>query len=173
MFLFLQILLVLVTGAIVFFTAYYLLKMFFENESKKRMTDYKTQNMKLITPVKLQAYERIILLLERISPNSLMLRLQVPGMEARQLQKEMLSLIRAEFEHNLSQQIYMSDKAWDIASSAKENVVKLINLSSQKVAPEAPAMELSNLIMDTWMGMNPTPTQTAIGYIKSEINTVF
>jgi hypothetical protein len=173
MFLFLQILLVLVTGAIVFFTAYYLLKMFFENESKKRMTDYKTQNMKLITPVKLQAYERIILLLERISPNSLMHRLQVPGMEARQLQKEMLSLIRAEFEHNLSQQIYMSDKAWDIASSAKENVVKLINLSSQKVAPEAPAMELSNLIMDTWMGMNPTPTQTAIGYIKSEINTAF
>ncbi len=173
MYVFLEIFLVLVTGAIVFFTAYFLLKMFFENESGKRMTDYRTQNMKLITPVRLQAYERIILFLERISPNSLMHRLQVPGMEARQLQKEMLSLIRAEFEHNLSQQIYMSDKAWDIASSAKENVVKLINLSSQKVAPEAPAMELSTHIMDVWMSMNPTPTQTAIAYIKSEINSVF
>ena len=170
---FLAIFLVLVTGAIVFFTAYFLLKMFLENESKKRMLEYKTQNMKLITPVRLQAYERIILLLERISPNSLMHRLQVPGMEARQLQKEMLSLIRAEFEHNLSQQIYMSDKAWDIASSAKENVVKLINLSSQKVSAEAPALDLSNIIMDSWMGMNPTPTQTAIAYIKSEINSVF
>ena len=169
----LDIFLVLVTGAIVFFTAYFMLKMFFENESKKRMVDYKTQNMKLINPVRLQAYERIILFLERISPNSLIVRLQVPGMEARQLQKEMLSLIRAEFEHNLSQQIYMSDKAWDIASSAKENVVKLINLASQNVAPEAPAMELANKIMESWMKVNPTPTQTAVAYIKNEVKTVF
>ena len=169
----LAIFLVLVTGAIVFFTAYFMLKMFFENESKKRMVDYKTQNMKIINPVRLQAYERIILLLERISPNSLIHRLQVPGMEARQLQKEMLSLIRAEFEHNLSQQIYMSDKAWDIASSAKENVVKLINLSSQNIAPEAPAIDLMNHIMEGWMKVNPTPTQTAIAYIKNEVKTVF
>lgn len=169
----LEVLLVLISGALVFLTAYFLLKMFLENESKKRIVDYKTQNTKLILPIRLQAYERIILFLERISPNSLIVRLQVPGMQSLQLQKELHSLIRAEFEHNFSQQIYMSDKAWDVACSAKENVIKLINLSAQRVAPDAPAMELSQIIMDAWMKINPTPTHTAIVYIKSEVNQLF
>jgi len=168
-----EVLLVFVTGAAVFLTAYFLLKMFLDNESKKRIMDYKTQNTKLILPIRLQAYERIILLLERISPNSLIVRLQVPGMQALQLQKELHSLIRAEFEHNYSQQIYMSDKAWEVACSAKENVIKLINLSAQRVTPDAPAMELSQIIMDAWMNINPTPTHTAIVFIKNEVNQLF
>jgi hypothetical protein len=168
-----EVLLVLITGSAVFLTAYFLLKMFFDNESKKNVFDYKTQNKKLILPIRLQAYERIILFLERIAPNSLIVRLQVPGMQALQLQKELHSLIRAEFEHNFSQQIYMSDKAWDVACSAKENVIKLINLSAQRVAPDAPAMELSQIIMDAWMKLNPTPTHTAIVFIKSEVNQLF
>ena len=169
----LEVLLVLVTGAAVFLTAYFLLKMFFQNESKKREFEHKTQNLKLVLPIRLQAYERIVMFLERISPNSLAIRLQVPGMEALQLQKEMLSLIRAEFEHNVSQQIYMSKEAWDIACSAKENVVKIINLSAQNVAPNAPAMQLSQLMMDAWSKINPTPTHTAIVFIKSEIKQLF
>lgn len=168
-----NVILVLISGAAVFITAYFLLKMFLDNESKKRVVDYKIQNTKLILPVRLQAYERIILFLERISPSSLIVRLQVPGMQALQLQKELHSLVRAEFEHNFSQQIYMSDKAWDVACTAKENVIKLINLSAQRVAPDAPAMELSQIIMDAWMKINPTPTHTAIVYIKSEVNQLF
>jgi hypothetical protein len=168
-----EVLLVLITASAVFITAYFLLKMFLDNESKKRAVDYKTQNTKLILPVRLQAYERIILFLERISPNSLIVRLQVPGMQALQLQKELHSLIRAEFEHNFSQQIYMSDKAWDVACAAKENVIKLINLSAQRVASDAPAMELSQVVMDAWMKINPTPTHTAIVFIKNEVNQLF
>lgn len=165
--------LVLITGAIVFLTAFYVLKMFLDNESKKRSLEYNNQNLKLITPVRLQAYERIILFLERISPNSLILRLQVPGMQSLQLQMEMLSLIRAEFEHNLSQQIYMSDNAWQVANSAKENVIKLINISAESVEKDAPAMELSKKIMELWVSTNPSPVKTAIVFIKNEISTLF
>lgn len=168
-----EVLLVIITGAVVFITAYFILKMFLDNESKKRTIDYKTQNTKLILPIRLQAYERIILFLERISPNSLIIRLQVPGMQSLQLQKELHSLIRAEFEHNFSQQIYMSDKAWDVACTAKENVIKLINLAAQKVAPNAPAMDLSQIIIEAWMSINPSPTHTAIIFIKNEVNQLF
>lgn len=167
------IVLVLVTGGIVFFTVFYVLKMFLDNENKKRMQEQNNQNLKLITPVRLQAYERIILFLERISPNSLIVRLQVPGMQSLQLQMDMLSLIRAEFEHNLSQQIYMSDRAWEVANSAKENVIKLINISAENVAKDAPAIELSKQIMEQWVNTNPSPVKTAIIYIKHEINSVF
>ena len=165
--------LVLTTGAIVFFTAFYVLKMFFDNESKKRAIELNSQNLKLITPVRLQAYERIILFLERIAPNSLIVRLQVPGMQCLQLQMEMLSLIRAEFEHNLSQQIYMSENAWQVANSAKENVIKLINISAEGVDKDAPAMELSKKIMEQWINTNPSPVKTAIVYIKNEVSTLF
>lgn len=91
-----QIILVIVTGGIVFFTAFYTFKIFIDNENKKRLLEYKTNNLKLVTPIKLQAYERIILFLERISPNSLIVRLQISGMKSHQLHIEMLSLIRAE-----------------------------------------------------------------------------
>jgi len=165
-----EVILVFITGVIVFVTAFYILKIFLDNENKRRMLDYKTQNLKLITPVRLQAYERIVLFLERISPNSLIVRLQFTGMQSHQLQMEMLKLIRAEFEHNLSQQIYMSDNAWEVACSAKENVIKLINLSAENVAKDAPAIELSKQIMEQWINTNPTPVKTAIVFIKKEIN---
>ena len=166
-----QIILVIVTGVIVFATAFYVLKTFIENENKKRLLEFKSQNMKLVTPIKLQAYERIILFLERISPNSLIVRLQVSGMKSHQLHVEMLSLIRAEFEHNLSQQIYMSDSAWEVAISAKENVIRLINMTSESVDNNADAIELSKAIMEQWIKLNPTPLKTAIIFIKNEVNT--
>ncbi|MBI5541400.1 MAG: hypothetical protein HY951_15150 [Bacteroidia bacterium] len=167
------IILVIVTGGIVFFTVFYVLKMFLDNENKRRIHETDKQNLKLITPVRLQAYERIILFLERISPNSLIVRLQAPGMQSLQLQMEMLSLIRAEFEHNLSQQIYMSDRAWEVANSAKENVIKLINISAENVDKDAPAIELTKQIMEQWVNTNPSPVKTAIVYIKNEVYTLF
>lgn len=167
------IILVIVTGGIVFFTVFYVLKMFLDNENKRRIYETDKQNLKLITPVRLQAYERIILFLERISPNSLIVRLQAPGMQSLQLQMEMLSLIRAEFEHNLSQQIYMSDRAWEVANSAKENVIKLINISAENVDKDAPAIELTKQIMEQWVNTNPSPVKTAIVYIKNEVYTLF
>ena len=94
-------------------------------------------------------------------------------MQCLQLQMEMLSLIRAEFEHNLSQQIYMSENAWQVANSAKENVIKLINISAEGVDKDAPAMELSKKIMEQWINTNPSPVKTAIVYIKNEVSTLF
>lgn len=168
-----QILLVLFSGTIVFITAFFLIKMLLENESKKRVVDYKTQNLKLITPIRLQAYERIILFLERISPDSMIVRLHVQGMESFKLQADMLSLVRAEFEHNLSQQIYMSPEAWSVACSAKENIIKLINLAAEKAGPKSPALEFCNILIGSWMNINPSPIQTAIGFIKKEIQQLF
>ncbi len=166
-----QIILVIVTGGIVFFTAFFTFKTFIDNENKKRLLEYKTNNLKLVTPIRLQAYERIILFLERISPNSLIVRLQISGMKSHQLHVEMLSLIRAEFEHNLSQQIYMSDSAWEVAISAKENVIRLINMASDSIDNDANAIELSKAIMEQWVKLNPTPIKTAIIFIKNEVNT--
>ncbi|MGQ9846749.1 MAG: DUF7935 family protein [Bacteroidales bacterium] len=167
------IILILIVGITVLATAYYLLKLFFANEQTKRTWEYKTEHMKITVPLRLQAYERMILFLERISPNSLIVRLQSPTMTARQLQMDMLSLIRAEFEHNLSQQLYISKQAWDVIVSAKENVIKIINIAAEELEPETSYMELSKKIIAQWMVLNPTPIRTAIDFLKDEAKQLF
>lgn len=167
------IIIILIVGITVLATAYYLLKLFFDNERTKRTWEYKTEHMKVTVPLRLQAYERMILFLERMSPNSLIVRLQSPTMTARQLQMDMLSLIRAEFEHNLAQQLYVSKQAWDVVVSAKENVIKIINIAADEIEPGAPYMELSQKIIARWIVLNPTPIRTAIDFLKDEANQLF
>ncbi|MCX7955337.1 MAG: hypothetical protein N3A01_09160 [Bacteroidales bacterium] len=167
------ILLVLLVGILVWATAYYLLKLFFEREYKNVILETKKDNKKLILPLRLQAYERLILLLERISPNSLVIRAQNINSTAFNLHTELLSIIRTEFEHNLSQQLYISKEAWNLILNAKENVIKLINLSAQEIPPDAPATQLSNRIFTAWIQINPTPTSVAIDFLKDEAQKLF
>lgn len=158
---------------IVMGTAYLILKTFLDEERQKRRIEYKTNNYKVITPIRLQAYERVILFLERISPDSLISRLQAPGLTNQKLQSDMLSLIRAEFEHNMSQQIYISNQAWEITKSAKENIVKLINTAADGINPTAPSIDLSRKILESLVQYEKLPNHSAIDYIKNEITQFF
>jgi len=96
---------------IVFLTAYFLIRAFIRNDQDKRKHEIVLQNQKNVTPVRLQAYERVILFLERISLESLIMRTSKQGMTSKQIQTSMLNTIRAEFEHNLSQQVYITPAA--------------------------------------------------------------
>jgi len=158
---------------IVLITAYLLIRIMIKNDGDRRNKEIILQNQKTITPLRLQAYERAILLLERISLDSLILRVNKQGMTSQKLQHEMLSAIRAEFEHNLSQQIYMSPQAWEVIKNAKINTVKLINTSATQVKPNSPSIEFSTNILEKIMEMEKSPTQVAIEFIKQEFNSLF
>ncbi|MFW5886377.1 MAG: hypothetical protein ACOCUL_01345, partial [Bacteroidota bacterium] len=153
-----QVLIVTIPPLAVFLTAYYMLRSYFDHVQKKTEIDSKRENQQIIVPVKLQAYERLILFLERISPESLIMRVNKPGESSKQLQGEMLANIRAEFEHNLAQQIYVSAKAWEIIKSAKNNTIKIINTASDHVDPSSPSLQLSQKIIEMAMKMERTPT---------------
>ena len=144
-----------------------------KNDGDRRNKEIILQNQKTITPLRLQAYERAILLLERISLDSIILRVNKQGMTSQKLQHEMLNAIRAEFEHNLSQQIYMSPQAWEVIKNAKINTVKLINTSVTEVKPDSPSIEFSTHILEKVMEMEKAPTQVAIEFIKQEFNSLF
>ena len=169
----LEILKIVLPSGIVFATSYFLVKNFLNSEHEKRLSEARLANQQTITPIRLQAYERIILFLERISPNSLIARVYKNGMSSRQLQAELLKTIRAEFEHNLSQQIYMSNKTWEMVKGAKEENIKLINLASTKVLDNASGLDLSQTIIQMNSQLVKSPTQTAIENIKSEIEERF
>ncbi|MFN8258722.1 MAG: hypothetical protein U0W24_23740 [Bacteroidales bacterium] len=145
-----------------------IVKSFIDKETNLHKHEYVMKNQKTITPVRMQAYERIIMFLERISPAGLISRVQESGMSAKHLQIVLLQQIRAEFEHNISQQLYITDESWELVKSSKENLIRLINVASKEMGPEATAFDLSGAILNVYLKVENPPIEVAVKKIKEE-----
>jgi len=164
-----DILKITIPALLVMLTAWLLLRNMLKNDQDKRRQELILQNSRTVTPIKLQAYERIVLFLERISLESLIVRVSTSDMNASQLHTAMLSAIRSEFEHNLSQQIYMSPQAWEVVRNARSNMIKIINSEVEKMPANSSGMALSKQLLERVMELDKEPTRAAIDYIKGEI----
>jgi len=145
-----------------------ILRHFAKNEITKQKFATIQGNNKLITPIRLQAYERIILLLERIKPDAMALRLQKQGISASQMQILLLGTVRKEFNHNLSQQLYISQEAWQIIVNAKEQITRLINLTSTKMDKDSKSNDFVRALIETYNDFEKKPIEHAIFAIKKE-----
>lgn len=164
-----DILKITIPALIVFFTAWILLRNMIKNDQDKRKQELILQNSRTVTPIKLQAYERIVLFLERISLESLLLRVSTPDISAQQLHSAMLNAIRSEFEHNLSQQIYMSQQAWEVVRNARSNMIKIINSEADNLTADATGMAFGKKLLEKIMELEQEPTRAAIDFVKAEI----
>lgn len=164
-----DILKITIPAVIVFFTAWAVLRNLIKNDQDKRKQELILQNSRTVTPIKLQAYERIVLFLERISLESLLVRVSTPDMTAQQLHLALLNTIRSEFEHNLSQQIYMSQQTWEVVRNARSNMIKIINSEVEKLPPDSTGMALSKRLLEKIMELDKEPTRAAIDYVKNEV----
>ena len=169
----LEILKYILPSIIVLATAYYLLRLYLTNDHKKMLLEIKQSNRNLVTPIRLQAFERVIMLLERISPSNLLIRMNNPSFSAIQLQTVLVRTIRDEFDHNLSQQVYISSVAWDLLKNAKEETIKLINLAASGSPQSASATELATRIIEISASIEKSPSAIAQEYIKNEIRNLF
>ena len=163
---------VLGTVALTGWIFYLLARRYFDNQQKTQMLqmriDEHREAVKLVTPIRLQAYERMALYLERINPESLVLRCYQPGMETKQLQGVMTKAIRDEWEHNLSQQVYISSEAWQRIRDAKEEVIGIINSAAISIPADADPTRLAGSIFAT-MATGTLPTAPALEYLKKEM----
>lgn len=161
-----------VTGLIFYKVA----QTYFDNQQKTQMLQMKIdehkESLKVVTPIRLQAYERMALYLERISPNSLVLRTFRPGMDIKALQVAMTKSIRDEWEHNLSQQVYLSAESWNRIREAKEEMINLINGSAVKLPADADPSSLAGAIFES-CAKSKIPTDEAIEFMKNEIQERF
>ena len=164
-----DILKITIPALIVFLTAFFLLRNMLRNEQDKRKQELILQNTRTVTPIKLQAYERIVLFLERISLESLLVRVSTPEMTSSQLHSALLTTIRGEFEHNLSQQIYMTQQAWEVIKNARSNMIKIINSEAEKMPAGSTGMALSKQLLEKIMELEKEPTRVAIDFIKAEV----
>ena len=170
---FLEILKILIPGAIVFATVYFMLKQYFEAEHKKRTLELRRVGAGDSAPLKMQAYERLILFLERISPDQLAMRTQKPQMSARAHHAEMLRIVRQEYDHNVTQQLYISSSAWRIVKQVKEEVIRIINVAASKNGEDAKAIDLTKTILGIVAQIDNVPTEVAKEALKKEFRSQF
>ncbi|MCF8302546.1 MAG: hypothetical protein K9I94_04650 [Bacteroidales bacterium] len=154
-------------------TVYLMMRMFFTREKEKCNEVIQTKVKETTIPIRLQAFERIILMLERISPNNLLIRLTEQGMTSYQLQQKLISTIRDEFNHNLSQQLYVSTESWEQVKQAREEMVKLVNTAATEVNDDADANELARKIFEKQMQLRPHPVDRALELVKREVRQLF
>lgn len=166
----LDLLKIVLPSLLVFLAGYLAIERLLREETNRRRAELNASNKKITTPIRLQAYERIVLFLERISPESILVRVNQPNISSQKFQGILLSTIRTEWEHNLSQQLYLSAKSWGLVKNAKDNVIKLINKSADKVDSKAPSLVLSKEILDGLVDLEFHPTSRAIDHLKKEVN---
>ena len=168
-----EILKIVLPALIVFLTAYFLFRDMLENSQKQREFEFRIQNSGKVTPLRLQAYERLTMLLERISPQSLLIRVNPKDKTAGQYHQEMLVSIRQEYEHNLSQQIYISPILWETIRGAREKLTGIINKSSEEIEDHAPAIYLSKKIFDNYVSEENDPVAIALNELKREVSKFY
>ena len=163
----------LAPSLLVFLTAFYLVKKFLDTDQRLKYAELKRSLDQQLMPLRMQAYERIVLLLERISPNNLLGRIYIPGMTVFEFHKEILMAIRSEFEHNITQQVYVTNNAWNIVRNSRDELIKLINQSLEQCNPNAAGVELSKKIFETMLQRDEFPVQNAIDQVKNEAHSLF
>lgn len=159
-----------VPALLVLAAAYIVMKNFMDQQIQNSKINLKLTNAKIITPIRLQAYERLVMFMERITPENLLVRVYQPGMTSQQFHIELLKTIRNEYEHNLSQQVYVSDEAWEAIKNAKESILRLINTIASSEKGKESAQNFSQLALETYNSVDTNPTESAIELLKREIN---
>ncbi len=160
-------------SVVVFLTAYYIIRNHSQETLQQMAIETRKQNQSLITPVRLQAYERLVLFLERVSPAQLIINLNQPDVSAHAFRADMIATINQEYAYNISQQVYVSAQAWNVIRVVKEQVIQLINSEYEKMPEAAMAPDLSKAIIEAMMQQQQQPTQKAIDFLKAELNLLF
>ncbi|MCQ2323308.1 MAG: hypothetical protein MJZ53_00435 [Paludibacteraceae bacterium] len=164
----LEILKFTIPALIVLACTWIVMRQLFKNEEEKRMWELKKASQKEISPVRLRAYERLCLLLERTQPEHLLMDVDMNGLSVQDLQKHLLRTIRLEFDHNMSQQIYVSDDTWAKVMQARNEIAAFVNAMAIQLPKNSTAMDYAKILMTAYNTNGETPHEIALTALKEE-----
>ncbi len=165
---YIEIILIVVPMLAILLIIYLLMNTWFKNQVKLKLLDKRDETAQFSRPLKLQAYERLMLFCERVSLQNLLLRMQSTDMSAKDLKSALVLSIQQEFEYNLSQQLYVSDKLWQIIKLAKNQLIEIITHVGTKVPPKGTADDFSQQLILFIESQKTDPIETAKLAIKKE-----
>lgn len=171
--LFLEIIKFTLPALIVFLATYFILKQYLESQLRLKSMEMRSRQNKTTLPMRLQSYERLSMLCERISIPNLVLRMRNDKMTVKELKIALMVSIRQEYEHNISQQIYVSENLWKIIVLARDEVTKMISYTADQFNPDDDAIAYGRALSQIWEGMEKNPIVTALIAIKKEAGILF
>ena len=157
----------IITGGV----AYYLFNSYFKDQQNTRRWLIQKEVQKEALPLRLQAYERMSLYLERINPTKLLIRTAPISPDKNDYENLIIAHIEQEFEHNLTQQIYMSDECWTIIVTAKNATIQMIRKANRSERVDS-ADKLREVILNDLMEKQ-SPSNAALAYIKNEVGQMW
>lgn len=148
------------------------MRQFYKAEADKRLWELKRLSQKEISPLRLRAYERLALLLERTTPEHMLLELNLGEMTVLQVQQHLIRTIRMEYEHNVSQQVYVTAEVWAMIQNAKVQTVAFVNSMVQQLPPESTALDYAKVMITAYSSNGDTPNELALQALKKEAQTL-
>jgi len=168
-----EILKYILPALIVLGACYFIVQKFLVTEIQKKQLALLKDTNDVTIKLRLAAYERLVLFIERIHPRQLVPRIYEPGMTVSELQQMLIYNINVEFEHNLSQQVYVTQAVWSTVKSVKEQELNMINQIAQQLNSAAPAKELHARIVEYLISVEgELPTDVALQIINDEAKKV-
>jgi len=161
----------LIPSIIVGVIAFYFFKTFVDHQKEMQYMELRKENRSEVLPLRLQAFERLVLFLERISPGQLLSRIKPVGENKFDYENLLIASIEQEFEHNLVQQVYVSQKCWEAIKASKNSTISLIRKTamSDKITS---AQKLREVVL-TELFERSSPSDTGIAFLKNEIRQLF
>ena len=161
----------LLPAIVVGIVAYYFFKGHTANEEGRRRYLIQKEAQNKVLPTRLQAYERLTLFLERIDPNKLLVRVKPTSSDVDKYEQLLIKNIEQEFDHNVTQQVYVSLECWNLIQAAKNATIHVIRQAAMR-EKENSADTMREFILRNFME-EVTPSQKALTYIKKEISELF
>ncbi|MDB5143159.1 MAG: hypothetical protein JWQ66_1872 [Mucilaginibacter sp.] len=168
----LEILKLVLAGVGVVYVAFYLLKPYLDKSEHLQLMELKKTISSQTLPLRLQAYERIVLFVERVNPANMLIRLSGTGASAAELHAVVVSEIRNEFQHNISQQIYVSDRAWTLVKRVKDDTLSVVTNAVKALPVDATGLDLSKTILAHLSHLEDNPYDIALKIIREDMEGI-
>lgn len=153
--------------------AFYLVKPYLDRDEKIQLLEFKKAVSNQTLPLKLQAYERLVLFIERVNPANMLIRLNGPAYNAHELYSLIVEDIRNEYQHNITQQVYVSARAWSVIKRVKEDTLGIVNNAIKNVPDTAGGLELSKAILNSLSQLEDNPYEIGTSLLRSDLEDLF
>jgi hypothetical protein len=164
---------ILIPASVVLYAVYLTVRSFIQKEIELKKLEVRGKSIETVLPNRLHAYERMVLFLERMAPQNLLVRLNTGSIPAREFHQLLLAEVRNEYNHNVSQQVYISEEVWELIKSAKEDLIVAINDASSEMSAESTSLDLSKKIFEKTIMKSVDPLSHALSELKKEIQRAF
>lgn len=164
---------VAIGGILTVTVAYFLVKNDIQNYFRFKAAERNKESKATLLPLRLQAHERIVIFVDRINPTNLLVRLHQKGIEIGALQTILINEINAEYQHNVTQQLFVSAITWNVVKKLKDDTVAMVNTVVKNLPVDAPGIELSKRVLQHMSEIEENPYELTINLIRADIQQLF